>query len=225
MAITTTLTSVSQRLAEGWGEWVLSGKALLDGLRAFAIGHTHTGTVDGLQIAAGGYAAGSIDADDIAASGVDTAELAANAVTTVKITDANVTVAKLSAGANLKTSEYVYGAEANTFDYPVFRAPAACVINAVYLTPAAAIVSATDNNHTLRIEKYSAAGATLSGTLCTIANTAATGTLAALVPTSFGTITGGTLTAGELLAFTKSTVGTGLAIGVGAALTIHYTPS
>lgn len=195
MAVTDAITTVDERLAQGWGEWIRSGTTLLNDLKSFCEDHTHTGSNDGTQIAAGAYAAASIDANDLA--------------TAVK----------------LQTHEYVYGAAANTFTYPIFRAPVAGVIDAIYMTPAAAIVQATDNNFTLKMLKYSAAGATNSGTLCTLTATAATGTYAALVPQTLGTITGGTLTAGQVIALNKATAGSGLDMGVGCLFTIHFTPT
>lgn len=195
MAITTEIPTPSERLAQGWSEWDLNGVTFLTALKNFCNGHTHTGSPDGTAIPAGAYAAGSIDADDLA--------------TAVK----------------KQTHEYVYGAAANTFTYPIFRAPNAGVVNTIYMVPAANIVQATDNNFTLKMLKYSAAGATNQGTLCTLAATAATGTYAALVPQSFGTITGGTLTAGQVIALNKATAGSGLDMGVGCLFIIEFTPT
>ena len=191
MAYATTLETVNKELAQGNAEWIKNGVNLLTHLVEFAEQHTHTGTVDGLAIPAGAYTAGSIDADDLATS------------------------------VKTHSVDYVYGAEADTFEYSVFRAPVGCVVSAPYITAAANIVGATNNYSVLSLVHYRGAScvATLVSKSCT------SGTLVALTPTSWGTLTGGTLAAGDHVTVKKATVGSGLALGAGCAFNFTWIPS
>ena len=130
MAYATTLETVKKELAEGQAEWVNSGFALLTHLVEFCQQHTHTGTVDGLVIPDGGFAAGSIDAADLDADSVTTVKILNSNVTTAKIADDKVTPAKLTAAAKANSVDWAYWVEAATLVYPVFYAPVACVVSA-----------------------------------------------------------------------------------------------
>lgn len=137
MAITTTLTSVSSKLKEGWAEWVKSGYTLLGMLRTFALGHTHTGGVDGTLIPITG------------------------------LTSASITSAYLTSACktHVSTNKWLVSSTGGNAELPVFYAPVACVVTSAYaVTSANVIGNATDYN-TLYLKKYTAG--VLGGTLCT----------------------------------------------------------
>jgi hypothetical protein len=83
------------------------------------------------------------------------------------------------------------------------------VITAAYLVPSAAVVGDSTDYHTWELCNYSAAGA-VAGTLCSFASTA--GTMTALVRQSLGSVTGGTVSAGQGVVLARSTAASGTAI-------------
>jgi hypothetical protein len=192
MAVTSAITAVKQELAHGMAEWVKSGITLLTELRTFATAHTHTGTNDGALIPATGLTPASITTSYIAANTITNANLSAAAET-------NVAVAR-----------WMVADTAGDAEVPVFWAPVACVITSAAMIPAANIVgNATDYNN-LYLLKYTAGVA--GGTLCS-ANSGTSGTLLAYQPKDLGTVTGGTLAAGDVLTLAKSTAAGGTVIG------------
>jgi len=87
--------------------------------------------------------------------------------------------------------------------------PYAHVITAAYLVPGAAVVGNGTDYHTWMLNPYSSAGA-VAGTFASFASTA--GTMTALVRQSLGTVTGGTVSAGQGVVLTRSTAGSGTAL-------------
>lgn len=104
-----------------------------------------------------------------------------------------------------------------TFNFPIFQAPAACTVAAVYLVSSANIVGQDTDYLTVSAINKGTAGA---GTPILVTKTmnAAGGTVVGLVPTSLGTISGvATMAANEVLVITKGTAGTGLSFPASVA--------
>lgn len=136
------------------------------------------------------------------------------------LTPASITNANLSAAtkANVSVTRWMVADTAGDAEVPVFYAPVACVVTKAYMVPAANIVgNATDYNN-LYLKKYTAGVA--AGTLCS-ANSGTSGTLLAYQPKDLGTVTGGTLAAGDVLTLAKSTAAGGTVIGNSVAV-IHW---
>ena len=192
MAVTSAIETVKKELAGGMAEWVASGTAVLNDLSTFATAHTHTSGVDGALIPVTALTPASITTSYIAAN---------------TITNANMSAA---AETNVAVARWMVASTAGDAEVPVFWAPVACVITSAAMIPAANIVgNATDYNN-LYLKKYTAG--VLGGTLCSaISGTA--GTILAFQPKDLGTVTGGTLVAGDVLSLAKSTVAGGTAIG------------
>jgi hypothetical protein len=184
MAITTALATWSKRLQQGVGEWMKAGYTNLVAMVAFDNGHTHTGAPDGTLIPVGGLTNGSITAAKLAGS-----------ITAALL----VTAAKVHPVA----TKWIHASVAANIESPVFKAPGAGVVSAAYFMSSAAIIGGAADNNTLMLTKYTG-GTTLAGTICSV-NSGTAGTLLALTPLSWGTITGGTLASGDWVMAKKST--------------------
>lgn len=120
---------------------------------------------------------------------------------------------------------YVLGqATAGTVDnWPVFRAPFPCTVEAVYWIPSAAVTGAATNNFALQAINRGAAGAGSTGV--TTAKTYASGTnSAANVAEALAlsaTAADLNLAAGDVLDFVRTVNGTGLASPDGR-VEVHY---
>jgi len=214
MAYATTMPDWNVGFAQGMAHWVHNGSALIQGLSDFAEQHTHTGTADGAQVAAGGYAALSID----------DADLAANAVTTAKITDANVTAAKLATGAKTFTHMALLtlaADDAATLAVPVFVSPGTVTFSAISLVTPTQIVGADTNYFTLTAYNGGTVGTTATA-IGTLTMNAAGGTILAKSIKAL-TTAGGTLTTGQIVTVSKGTVGSGLQLPAGCQIVVKYT--
>ncbi len=194
MAITTALATWSKRLQQGMGEWMKTGYTNLVAMVAFDNGHTHTGSPDGTLIPVGG------------------------------LTNASITPAKLTTAARVQSvvSKWIGSSVSGEVTSPVFFAPVAGVVSAAWFCSSASIIGSATDNNTLRLLPYTG-GTTLAGTFCSVSSGTA-GTLVALTPLSWGSITGGTLAAGDWLMAQKSTNTNGTAIS-DAVVAFTFTPS
>lgn len=123
--------------------------------------------------------------------------------------------------ANKITEQFLIPAVATPADATdiLYVKPYQHVITAAYLVPSAAVVGSATDYHTWELCNYSSAGA-VAGTLCSFSSTA--GTMTALVRQSLGTVTGGTVSAGQGVVLARSTAGSGMAIPNMIAI-IEYT--
>ncbi len=203
MAITTALATWSKRLQQGMGEWMKTGYTNLVAMVAFDNGHTHTGSPDGTLIPVGGLTNSSITAAKLAGS---------------------ITPSLLTTAARIQsvTSKWILASTAGDITSPVFFAPVAGVVSAAWFCSSASIIGGAADNNTLTLLPYTG-GTTLAGTFCSV-NSGTAGTLVALTPLSWGSITGGTLAAGDWLYARKSTNAGGTAIS-DAVVAFTFTPS
>jgi len=181
---------------------------LLVGLRAFALGHTHTGTVDGTAILTSSL------------SGTITNAQLAGSIAATKLAG-DITSAYLSSATktHANTSKWLASSTAGDTELPVFYAPVACVVAAAYAITAANVVGNGTDYNTLYLKKYTAG--VLGGTLCT-ANSGTAGTWLAHQAKTLGSVTGGTLAAGDVLTLAKATVAGGTAIADSQAVVVWY---
>jgi len=139
-------------------------------------------------------------------AGVDGALVPAAGMTPASVTNAYLTTA---AKSNVAVAKWLVSSTAGDAESVVFRAPVACVVSSAQMIPGANVIgNATDYNN-LYLRHYTAG--VLAGTLCT-ATSGTAGTILAFQAKDLGTVTGGTLAAGDVLTLQKSTAAGGTAI-------------
>lgn len=103
----------------------------------------------------------------------------------------------------------------------IWRVPAACTIQSVHYSAAtASTATGATSAHTLTVYKYDGAGGA-GASICSATTSVAT-PLVAHTPASLGTLTGASLSAGNVLSFSAPLAGTTSTLPAGC-LTIAYT--
>jgi len=139
-------------------------------------------------------------------SGVDGALIPATALTPASVTNTYLSTA---AKTNASVTKWLVSSTAGNAENVVFRAPVACVVSSAQMISTAAIVGGAADYNNLYLKRYT--NGVLAGTLCS-ADSGKAGTLLAFQPKDLGTVTGGTLLAGDVLSLAKSTAAGGTAI-------------
>lgn len=104
------------------------------------------------------------------------------------------------------------GAGTATAELPIFRAPFACTITAINITPGAALTADDTNNAVLLVDKRPATDPGTPANIATLTTNVAAGDWVAWTPVSLGALTGATLQAGDVVTFEITKGGTGVAV-------------